>query len=126
MNEAQTLIFVHITMVAAVLLPIVLMKMVDLEKPNKLMGYRTPWSLKSNLTWKYANQTSANYMMWSGLATISAQVITYVLFDSLTSIMVAASAMMVGIAVAMVMTEIGMRKKFNKDGTLKNEFDDLD
>lgn len=126
MSEEQTLIFVHITMVAAVLLPVVLMKMVNLEKPNPLMGYRTPWSLKSNLTWKYANQTSANYMIWSGLATISAQVITYVLFDSLTSILVAASAMTIGIIIAMVLTEIGLRKKFNKDGTLKNEFDDLD
>lgn len=90
------------------------------------MGYRTPWSLKSNLTWKYANKTSANYMIWTGIATISSQAITYALFDSKTSILVAAGVMTLGIIVVLIMTEIGMRKKFNKDGTLKNEFDDFD
>ncbi len=126
MEEQGALIFAHISMSVAALLPAMIMRFVDLDKPNKYMGYRTPWSMKSELTWRYANKTSAIYMLWSGVVTVTIQLATYFIVGSLTSLLITTVALMVGIIISMIVTEMNLRKKFNKDGTLKNEFDDLD
>lgn len=123
MDEQGALIFAHISMAVASIMPALIMKMVDLSEPNKLFGYRTPWSLKSVHTWRYANTKSAYYIMWTAIATITVQIVTYILLDPVTSILIAAGVLTVGIIIAMVITEIGMRKNFDKEGNPKLDRD---
>ena len=123
MDEQGALIFAHIMMVVSTIMPGIIMKMVDLDKPNKLMGYRTPWSTKSKDTWRYANTKSAEYILWMALVTITIQLTTYFLIDPLTSILIAACALVIGLAAAMIITEMGLRKNFDNEGRPKLDVD---
>jgi len=116
MDEQGALIFAHIMMAVSTLMPGIIMKSIDLDSPNKLMGYRTPWSMKSKHTWRYANSKSAEYILWMALVTITIQIATFFLLDPLTSIMIAAGALILGLAAVMIITEKGLRKNFDKDG----------
>lgn len=126
MEEQGALIFAHIAMAVGALLPALIMQLIDMDKPNKYMGYRTPWSLKSELTWRYSNKTCALYLLWSGLITVFIQVISYFLFGAFTSILITTVTLISGVIFTMGITEVKLRKKFKKDGSFKNEFDDLD
>lgn len=126
MSEDQGLIFAHIMIAASIIMPAVIMKAVDLDQPNKYMGYRTPWSLKSAATWKYANKRSTDLMLWSSLVTLTIQLTSYFIFDALTSIIIATSALVVGLIVVFVLTELELRKKFTAEGKFKRELDAYD
>lgn len=125
MDEQGALLFAHLMMGVSTIMPAVIMKLIDLDQPNKLVGYRTPWSMKSDHTWRYANTKSAEYILWSALVVISVQITTYFLLDPVKSIMIAAGTLVLGITIAMVMTERGLRTHFNKDGSPKDKMEDL-
>lgn len=125
MDEQNALIFAHLMMGVSTIMPAVIMKLIDLDQPNKLVGYRTPWSMKSEGTWRYANTKSAGYILWSALVVVTVQIITYFLLDPVKSIMIAAGTLVLGITIAMILTERGLRAHFNKDGTPKNDLEDL-
>ena len=106
MEEQGALIFAHIAMAMGALLPALIMQLTDLDKPNKYMGYRTPWSLKSELTWRYSNKTCTLYLLWSGLITVFIQVISYFLFGAFRSILITTVALISGVILTMGITEV--------------------
>jgi uncharacterized membrane protein len=123
MSDQVAIIFAHIMILFSNFLPIVLMKAVDLDEPNHWFGYRTPWSLKSVHTWRFANTKSTELLLWSAIITAAVQVFTFILLDPVQSILIAAGVMTLGIISVLVVTETGMRKRFDKDGNPKIDSD---
>jgi len=123
MSDQVAIIFAHIMILFANFLPIVLMKAVDLDTPNHWFGYRTPWSLKSVHTWRFANTKSTTLLLWSAIITAIIQVITFLLFDPVQSILIAAGVMTLGIFSVLIITEMGMRKRFDQKGNPKVDTD---
>ena len=65
--QNSELIMVHIIIAASSILIGVLGKFLRPKEPNALMGYRTIRSMKSQATWKFANEYAGNLMAWSAL-----------------------------------------------------------
>ena len=123
MEEQGALIFAHLMMGVSTLLPALIMKNLDLDDPNMWIGYRTPWSMKSVHTWRYANTKSADYLLWTALSVIAIQATTFFLLEPEISLMIAAGTLVVAIAAAMIKTEVGLRQNFDKEGNPKIDLD---
>lgn len=106
-------------------LPALILRSLDLEEPNKLIGYRTPWSLKSAETWRYANKKSGDLLLWGSIGIITVQISTFFLIDAKTSILITAGCIVISVAFSMIATEIGLRKLFDKDGKPKKPIDNF-
>lgn len=84
-------------------------------------GYRTPASLKSEHTWKFANEYSAKAMLWVGITTILTQIFLYLTFENEEGqILISAGVMTIGIFLVLGITESKMSNLFDKDGQPKN------
>ncbi|NVK85912.1 MAG: SdpI family protein [Cytophagia bacterium] len=119
-------ILVHIMFGFSAILPAFIMQFIDTEEPNKVMGYRTKWSMKSKETWKFAQKYSSKMMWWSTLVTITVQLFSIFMLENETSIIVAVGALTLSISVAIGATERQLRLRFNKDGSPKSaEEEDL-
>lgn len=125
MEAQQELIIGHIALAISAILPALLMRLVDLEKPNHWIGYRTSWSLKSDLTWQYANKKSADYLLWSALITIVFQLFAYFTFDLSASLNMTTAVYLTSLFFVIGVVERNLRKIFNKDGSLKNPSDEV-
>ena len=115
------LLFVHITLAFSAIFPCLLMRFFKPEKPNFWIGYRTPWSKKSQATWDFAHEYSGRLMLWALLVIITVQIFTYVLTDPLNSILITAAVLTASYLFVIVMTEIRLRSNFNHDGNPKTE-----
>ena len=113
------LLAAHIIMGISTIMPAVLSKAMISDEPNKFIGYRTKWSLKSNETWKFANQKMGNLMIIASLVTITVQVFTYFVIGTETALIITVIVMLISLAVVFIIIEHGLRKNFNKDGSPK-------
>ncbi len=106
----------------AIILPTLIMKSMDKagSEPNKLVGYRTKASMRSNETWFYAQKRSADLMVYSVYIVLSVQVLSFVFLNAQTSIIVMTSTLVAAIIVMMVVVEVELRKKFDKEGKPKS------
>jgi hypothetical protein len=106
----------------AIILPALIMKSMDKagSEPNKLIGYRTKASMRSNDTWFYAQKRSADLMVWSVYFVLSVQVLCFALLEAKTSIIVMTSALVAAIVAIIVIVEVELRKKFDKEGKPKS------
>lgn len=116
------LILVHVMNAFAIILPTLIMKSMDKagSEPNKLIGYRTKASMRSNETWFYAQKRSADLMVYSVYAVISIQIISFVFLEGKTSVIVITSALVAAIFVMIAIVEVELRKKFDKEGKAKS------
>ena len=113
------LLFVHIVLAFSAIFPGLLLRYFRPGKPNFWIGYRTPWSKKSQATWDFAHEYSSRIMLWATLVIITVQVFTYVLLSPFTSILVTSAALTAGYLLVIALTEIRLRAIFDKDGNPK-------
>jgi hypothetical protein len=120
--ENSELLLAHIIMAVANIMPALIMKSLATSgnEPNKHIGYRTKASLRSNETWYYAQKRSADLFMWNAIGMISIQIISYLLFQSETSIIITTVAVLVSIIIVLFVVELELRKKFDKEGKPKS------
>jgi len=118
MNE---LITIHLIVGFTAALPAILMRFVNTEKPNMWFGYRTPGSLKSEHTWKFANEYSAKAMVWVAISTILTQIFLYFTLENFEGqILISSGVMTIGIIMVLALTESKISNLFDKDGKPKN------
>lgn len=124
--EQSEYILVHVMMGFSTLLPAFLMHFIDVEEPNKLVGYRTKWSMKSAETWKFAQKYSSKMIWWSAAVSITFQLFSIFIFEKQTSILATAGVLTASIFAAIIVTERQLRIRFNQDGSPKrSEREDL-
>ena len=93
------------------------------KKINKVYGYRTPASMRTQETWDFANEYSTDWMiklMW--VLVVFIQLPSYFLFESSISIMLSVGAMLIFLFVPILMTEQRLKQMFDEDGNWKDEF----
>lgn len=124
--EQSEFILVHVMLGFSAILPAFIMQFMDASETNKLSGYRTKWSMKSQETWKFAQKYSARMMWWSTLFTITIQLFSVFTLENMTSFIVTVSALTLGLTLCILLTERQLRLRFNKDGSPKSaEEEDL-
>ena len=89
------------------------------KKINPLYGYRTPRSMKNEDTWQLANTYSANLLIAAGLFTCIAQVIFWDT-DIESFLIVGLACLLGGLGLSILLTEMRLRKTFDKDGNRIN------
>ena len=98
----------------------ILMKYFTPKYPNLWFGYRTPFSVKNEQTWKEANSYSANLAIAFGiLNAIIWGYLGYEFRDNPNNPIVAsigAPTVIASAALLIILTEWHLRKIFNKDG----------
>lgn len=114
------LLFTHMLLAFSTLFPAFLMKNIKTEYPNMWVGYRTRRSMKSKETWDFAQEYSANMILWSALVSLVVQIFSYLVFGGLTSILVTAAALTASILVAIILVEIQLKNRFDKQGKPKS------
>lgn len=114
--ENHELIIVHLLIAFSIVLPAVLMKFVVSEYPNTFVGYRTPASVRSKEAWDFSQPYSANLLVWTAVFTLFTQIATFFTLPADTSIIVTTSVMVAGIALVIILTEIQLKKRFDKEG----------
>ncbi|HEY9116699.1 MAG TPA: SdpI family protein [Roseivirga sp.] len=118
MNE---LIIIHLVVGFTAALPAILMRFVNTEKPNMWFGYRTPSSLKSEHTWKFANEFSSKAMIWVAVSTILTQIFLFFTLDNKEGqILISSGVMTIGLIIVLALTESKMSNLFDKDGNPKH------
>ncbi len=88
-----------------------MMKIWPPKKINSFYGYRTPRSMKNQLAWDDANAFSADLLMWSGISTLFAQLISYLTIGDHASLLVSVGYFLVAIIVTVVLTEKRLIRK---------------
>lgn len=84
-------------------------------------GYRTPGSLKSEHTWKFANEYSAKALVWVAISTILTQIFLYFTLENMEGqILISSGVMTIGIIMVLALTESKISNLFDKDGNPKN------
>lgn len=114
------LLMVHAIIAFSSILIGVLGKFLRPEKPNSMMGYRTPMSMKSQATWEFANQYAGNLMAWSAIVAITIQAFAYFVLEPTPSIFVAVAGSTVSLIGVMGVTEYQLKKRFDKEGNPKS------
>jgi len=92
------------------------------RKPNWIMGYRTKRALKNQDTWVFAHKHFGKQMIIFGLVYVALLITRFFLFDNDASTWiywVIVAAQVVSVLLALIPTEIALRKKFDKDGNRK-------
>ena len=90
------------------------------KKINVLYGYRTKRSMKNQDTWDVANRFCANiWLLLFGIALISALIFSYVLKSPEMTRYVGYTSL-AGLILSIPITEIHIRRIFDKDGNRKN------
>lgn len=123
---SSTLIWVHILVAFSVVLPAVLMQFVNLDKPNNMLGYRTPTSLKSAETWRFANKCSANIMLWGTGITLTIQLVTALTMNQETAILITCGFLTFMLIGCLLYVEIELAKRFDKEGKPKPGYGKFD
>ncbi|GEM_PF-514578 len=118
--QNSELIMVHIIIAASSILIGVLGKFLRPKEPNALMGYRTIRSMKSQATWKFANEYAGNLMAWSTVFAITVQIFAYFVLEPTPSIFVAVGASTLSLFAVIGVTEHQLKQRFDKDGNPKS------
>ena len=115
----STLIWVHIIVAITVILPAVLMQFVNLDKPNHFLGYRTPASMKSKESWKFANRLAAKLVLWGTGITLTVQIFTVFALSNTASILITCGFLTVSYISILALVESQLVKRFDKEGKPK-------
>lgn len=118
MNDPQ-LIVLHSLVTISFLALLIVIRLADPNSKDKRWGYKTSWSRKSQETWAFANRFASSILIWVVAGGILVQICTILLLDSLTATLVSCSAFMLGYYAVMIMTEVQLRKRFDKEGKPK-------
>lgn len=113
------LLITHIMLAGSTILVGLMSFLLKPNKPNKLMGYRTKKSIKSDATWKFSNDKFGVFMLWNTLVTLTIQIFTYFTMTDLASILITTSALLLGIGISFVSIEMQLKDKFDQDGNPK-------
>ncbi|GHE68191.1 SdpI family protein [Roseivirga thermotolerans] len=114
-------LLIHAIIAFSALLPGVLMQFVNVESPNRWVGYRTPFSMKTQHTWEFANQFSAKAILWAGIITVAIQIVLYFVISSLEAqILITSGVMTLGFLMVIAITESKLHNRFDKDGMPKD------
>lgn len=116
------LMVIHLVVGICAILPAVLMRFVNTDKPNRWFGYRTATSLKSNHTWKFANEYSAKALIWVAITTILTQIFLYYTLKSADAqILISSGVMTIGMFMVLAFTESKLHHLFDQNGLPKNQ-----
>ena len=118
--ETQEL--VHLVFAPLMLVIFYYVKAHQPKKINNFYGYRTPASKRSQATWDFANEYSTEWMIKMMWILMVLQLVSIVLFDASTSIMVATFGLIILMLVPILMTEQRLRQMFDKEGNWKDEY----
>jgi len=91
---------------------------------NYIFGYRTTMSMKNQDTWKFAHNYAGKVWVYSGLINILFSAIIIIIFKNTTvfniiSAILIAAVQPIILIVVIPLTEIALRKAFDKDGNKK-------
>jgi uncharacterized membrane protein len=101
-----------------ILIIAILFKIFPPKKANWIYGYRTSSAMKNQETWNEANKYSANLLLLSGFVTLIAGIMCYY-YPNKNSINLVATSFVVMVIITISMTEIHLKKTFNKEGNRK-------
>jgi len=89
------------------------------RKPNWIMGYRTPMACKNQDTWVFAHKHFGKQMIIFGLVYVLLSIERIMLVDNGASsgiIGIVIAAQVMAVLLALIPTEIALRKEFDKNG----------
>ena len=89
------------------------------RKPNWIMGYRTPMACKNQDTWVFAHKHFGKQMIIFGLVYAILLIVRAILVENGVSswiIGVVIAAQVIAVLLALIPTEIALRKEFDKNG----------
>ena len=86
---------------------------------NWLYGYRTVRSMKSEEAWEASNKYSLDMMVWIAVITIICQVVTYLLFEPATALLISCSVMCILLVGIIVVVEKYLKENFDAEGKPK-------
>ncbi|MCL1882777.1 MAG: SdpI family protein [Defluviitaleaceae bacterium] len=92
------------------------------RKPNWIMGYRTPMACKNQDTWVFAHKHFGKQMIIFGFVYVILLIIRVLLVENEASSLVLGgiiAAQVIAVLLALIPTEIALRKEFDKDGIRK-------
>lgn len=92
------------------------------KKINMIYGYRTPFSLKTIDTFRFANQLSGRLMINFGIISMMIGLsITFFfrIYQNTQALLAVAQTLIISVLV-LILTEIRLRKNFNNSGNKKN------
>lgn len=117
------ILFVHLLIGPLLLLIFYIVKARPPKKINKLYGYRTPASMRTQATWDFANEYSTDWMIKLMWVLIFLVQIPLMLFTKPEiSISVSVGIMLIFLIVPIIMTEQRLRQMFDEDGNYREEF----
>ena len=90
---------------------------------NWAYGYRTSMSMKNAETWKFAHMHNAKIWRWCGSIWLVVSIILMLLFkDHYEKITIWVNYIGLGIILlSLIPTEIALRRKFDKNGDVRNK-----
>jgi len=95
------------------------------KKINYIMGYRTPRSMKNLETWQFGNRTAGTYMWRTGVILLIGSLIALFAVINASEQVIQTAGMIIiiihGVMVfgAVILTEIKLRKYFDRNGNRK-------
>ncbi|SHH60153.1 SdpI/YhfL protein family protein [Caloranaerobacter azorensis DSM 13643] len=113
-----TLFFNIITGVSMVIVGIIL-KIFPPKKINFISGYRTYLSMKNKETWEEGNRYSAKMLIVLGVISIIISFVIYKTVNPKISAIISTIVSLVLIILAIPLTELHLKKLFDKDGNRK-------
>lgn len=115
----MTKLLAFLMMGPLILLAGLIFKFFPPKKINVLYGYRTKRSMLNDDTWQFANVFSSNLMIAAGLFTTLIQIIfwNYSMEDF---ILASLAALLISLCLSIILTEIKLKKTFDKDGNRLN------
>jgi len=96
--------------------------MVIPRKPNWIMGYRTSIALKNQDTWVFAHKHFGKQLITFGLVYIILSIVrTVLMINEASSLIIGViiAAQVIAVLLALIPTEIALRKTFDKNGQRK-------
>lgn len=86
---------------------------------NWAYGYRTVRSMKSEHTWKYANELASGLMVWASVVTMVFQIIFFLTLDFASGVMATCIVMVIAVIAPIPYVEKKLRENFDKEGNPK-------
>ncbi len=123
------LLFVMLIVVSVIPLTLIIagyLETYHYPKRNWFVGYRSNMSTKNDETWAYANSECGKKMYKAGIVMLPISILIILLIYLISGDISEMPAMYIDICqivimiVLIVITEIDLRKVFNKDGTRKD------
>ena len=106
----------HLLFMLCSLLIAIVAKSVELQKTNTFFGYRTPFALKNNKTWKEANRYSARVQILASIVFCVLAAGSYLVIGGLTSFYLCSFLLALSSISIVPITEYHLRKKFDSNG----------